>query len=97
MGIGLDAQATSQASLSNPGSVGPVVIGVVDVPNGDRYRGEDGDITLRTDGRAYNDGILYEAIFGADPGEFAQTLGEATQPLATVHGARTNGNYPDCH
>lgn len=55
----------------------------------------DGDIILRTDGRAYNDGFLYEATFN-DPGAFAPALGEAIRTLAAVNGDRTSRNYPDC-
>ncbi len=55
----------------------------------------DGDIILRTDGRAFNNGMLYEATFN-DPGEFAPTLHEQTKTLAVVNSTRTSKNRSDC-
>ena len=56
----------------------------------------DGDIILRTDGRAFNNGMLYEATFN-DPGEFAPTLHEQTKTLAAVNSTRTSKNHSDCN
>ena len=55
----------------------------------------DGDITIRTDGQTFEDGMLYEATFD-DPGEFAPALGEVTRGLNAVDADRTSTNDPAC-
>ena len=56
----------------------------------------DGDIILRTDGKPYGNGILYQVEFES-PGLFASDLGATTRPLSYVDGRRSSSNkYPEC-
>ncbi len=55
----------------------------------------DGDIILRTDGRPYGGGVLYEAEFDS-PGRFAGELGGEILSLQAVNLTRTQGQYPEC-
>ena len=55
----------------------------------------DGDIIIRTDGQAFEDGILYEATFN-DPGQFAPDLDEETLDLNAVNGDRSRSDDADC-
>lgn len=56
----------------------------------------DGDIILRTDGKAQGGGILYEVEF-EKPGRFAEATGATIRPLADVDKARTIGKHPECN
>lgn len=53
----------------------------------------DGDIILRTDGREYRGGVLYDVAFET-PGRFAQALGATTMALGAVQRSATND--PQC-
>jgi len=53
----------------------------------------DGDIILRTDGREYRGGVLYDVAFET-PGRFAQELGATTKALDDVERSATND--PKC-
>lgn len=55
----------------------------------------DGDITLRTDGHTFGDGVLYEVEFDS-PGMFAAEIGATTVPLSQLNPQRTSGNDPAC-
>lgn len=56
----------------------------------------DGDIILRTDGRPYQDGFLYQVEFDS-PGHFAPVLGADVMPLQDVDAERTtSGSHPEC-
>ena len=55
----------------------------------------DGDIIIRTDGRTFEDGILYEATFD-NPGEFTGTLGDVTLSLNAVNNDRGRTDDADC-
>lgn len=55
----------------------------------------DGDITLRTDGDTFGEGVLYEVEFDS-PGAFAVEIGATTVPLAQLNAQRTATNDPDC-
>ncbi len=59
----------------------------------------DGDITLRTDGETFGDGVLYQAEFNS-PGIFADEIGATTVPLAQLNKERNQErpaiDDPDC-
>jgi len=55
----------------------------------------DGDIVVRTDGRGYGDGMLYEVEFDP-PGRFAGDLGAPVRPLSVVNQSRTSTNDTQC-
>lgn len=55
----------------------------------------DGDVILRTDGRPYGGGVLYQVEFES-PGRFAEELGGEILSLQAVNLTRTIGDYPEC-
>ena len=55
----------------------------------------DGDIILRTDGRPYIGGLLYQVGFNP-PGQFANDLGAELKSVDDVDSERTSGDYPAC-
>ena len=55
----------------------------------------DGDIILRTDGKPYRGGLLYQVDFES-PGRFAANLGAGVMSLAAVDGSRTTSNHIAC-
>lgn len=55
----------------------------------------DGDIILRTDGRPYRGGLLYQVDFES-PGRFAKDLGAKVMLLENVDGDRTTSSHPAC-
>ena len=55
----------------------------------------DGDIILRTGGRPYRGGLLYQVDFES-PGRFAADLGAEVMSLAAVDRSRTISDHPAC-
>lgn len=55
----------------------------------------DGDIILRTDGKALKGGILYQVEFDT-PGRFENDLDAEVSPLSQVSSERETGNHPAC-
>ncbi len=53
------------------------------------------DIILRTDGRPYRGGVLYQLEF-EPPGQFAEDLEAEVMILENVDASRTTSSHPEC-